>query len=955
MADKYASGKRQLVLQPSEEVRQKHMTRLDQSAPFCVLRSNKPGKFNRIKSIPLIEQRETDPETLRLVEEEQHAQHWKRWGPYLSERQWGTVREDYSPDGSCWDYFPHDHARSRAYRWGEDGLMGICDRQCRLCFCLGLWNGKDTILKERLFGLTGPQGNHGEDVKECYYYLDSTPTHSYMKALYKYPMCEYPYSRIESANREAGLSGAEVELEDLGVFEQNRYWDVFMEYAKATPDSICVLVTCHNRSDAKATLHILPQFWYRNTWVWGYEHEGASDKPLLQGIGDRAVSGEHKSTLGHWYIMGAVSNGESPEILFTDNETNYKSLYGVEGPTAYTKDAFHRYIVGNEREAVNPERKGTKCGFYYKQEVEKNSCVQIKLVLCSEAEKPSIPEEELFTTYFENTFKVRRSEADKFYTRLAQQGISGFNSSLTEEALSVVRQSYAGLLWSKQFYHYSIKDWLRGDPNMPTPDGSRYHGRNADWGHLFNREIISMPDKWEYPWYASWDLAFHMIPFAKVDPNFAKEQLILFLREWYMHPNGQIPAYEFAFNDVNPPVHAWACYRVYKITGSRGTRDHKFLARTFQKLVLNFNWWVNRKDPSGRNIFAGGFLGLDNIGLFDRSRPLPEGWYLEQADGTAWMAFFCIVMLDMALELAHSYDPIYEDMASKFFEHFIQISDAINQLGQGKGLWHEEDGFYYDLLRIHGDSFPMRIRSVVGIIPIFACLTLEERVMEKLSGFKTRLEWFIKYRPDLSEQISGLDTELESGYHHLLAIPNREQLEKVLRYVLDEKEFLSPYGIRSLSKAHETAPFVMELDGQKQQVSYVPGESNTLIFGGNSNWRGPIWICINYLLIECLERYHFYFGADLRVECPTGSGIMMTLYEVSIELSRRLTLLFLPDKTGKRPCHGESKLYQNDPFWNNLVLFYEYFHGDSGRGCGASHQTGWTALISRCFDKVAHH
>ena len=950
-----ASSKHHLVIQPSEEVRQIHLTRLQHSAPFCVMRSKKSGKFNRKKSVPLIEQSDTDPETLRLLEDQERAKYWKRWGPYLSERQWGTVREDYSADGSCWDYFSHDHARSRAYRWGEDGLMGICDRQCRLCFSVALWNGKDPILKERLFGLTGPQGNHGEDVKECYYYLDSTPTHSYMKALYKYPMCEYPYSRIEPANREAGLSGPEVELEDMGVFEENRYWDVFVEYAKSSPDSICIRITCHNRSNSPAKIHVIPQLWYRNTWVWGYQHEGATDKPLLQLSGDGHVYGEHNSTLGKWCLLASDCNGQTPEILFTENETNYRAIYGMEETDKYTKDAFHRYVVNSEKTAVNPGLRGTKCGVHHLQDVDAHSSIGFKLILCSESEKPNISNEELFGAFFEKTFQIRRSEAKRFYSRLAHQGITDFNSSLDTEQLAVVRQSYAGLLWTKQFYHYSVRDWLKGDPKMPDPDNARLCGRNADWGHLFNREIISMPDKWEYPWYASWDLAFHMIPFAKVDPNFAKEQLILFLREWYMHPNGQIPAYEFAFNDVNPPVHAWACFRVYKITGSRGTRDHKFLARTFQKLVLNFNWWVNRKDPSGKNIFAGGFLGLDNIGLFDRSRPLPEGWVLEQADGTAWMAFFCIVMLDMALELAHTHDEVYEDMASKFFEHFIQISDAMNQLGQGKGLWHEEDGFYYDLLRIHGQSYPMKIRSIVGIIPIFACLTLEERVMDKLSGFKTRLEWFIKYRPDLSEQISVLDSEHSSGYHHLLAIPSRDKLVKVLRYVLDEKEFLSPYGIRSLSKAHENAPFVMELDGEKQQVQYVPGESNTYIFGGNSNWRGPIWVCINYLLIESLERYYFYFGEDLKVECPVGSGSMLTLYEVSIELSRRLTKLFLPDETGRRPCHGDSKTYQNDPFWKDLVLFYEYFHGDSGRGCGASHQTGWTALITRCFDKLAHH
>lgn len=920
------------------------------SGPFCLMHSGKAGIFKRVKSTPLIELHSTDCETARILEDNKKERYWKRWGPYLSERQWGTVREDYSADGSCWDYFSHDQARSRTYRWGEDGLLGICDKKCRLCFCIGLWNENDSILKERLFGLTGPQGNHGEDVKECYYYLDSTPTHSYMKGLYKYPQAEYPYSKLESVNRDIGIGGSEYELEDTGVFENNKYWDVFAEYAKDTPDSIFIRITIHNRADTSANIHLIPQLWFRNTWVWGYKHEGASHKPNMKKISDSCIAGEHESTLGKFQLhMEPDSETGNPTLLFTDNETNYERLYNMKSENKFVKDAFHRYVVNGEKAAINPDCNGTKFGAHYKLNIKAHESRSIKLILCT---APDLIDnsEDIFNNKFEETFIQRINEANIFYQRINKEHDPD-NPKFNLEDYSVIRQSYAGLLWSKQFYHYGVKEWIEGDPNMPTPDASRRHGRNRDWEHLFNYEIISMPDKWEYPWYASWDLAFHMIPFAKIDPEFAKEQLILFLREWYMHPNGQIPAYEFAFGDVNPPVHAWSCFRVYKMTATRDNRDRKFLARAFQKLILNFNWWVNRKDPSGKSIFSGGFLGLDNIGLFDRSRPLPEGCALEQADGTAWMAFFCVTMLDMALELA-LYDDTYEDMASKFFEHFIQISDAINTFGNHKGLWDPDHGFYYDQLRYNDNTQHMKIRSIVGIIPIFACLVLDDNYMKILKGFKDRLEWFNKYRPDLSRQIQIIDKHEKEGYHHLLAIPNKAQLASVLRYMLDENEFLSQYGIRSLSKFHEGMPFVMQFSGEDQEVRYLPGESNTLMFGGNSNWRGPIWLCINYLIIESLERYHYFYGDDFKIAFPTGSDNELNLYDVSVELCKRITQLFLPDKNGARACHGKSKLYQNDPFWKDLVLFYEYFHGDTGRGCGASHQTGWTALVSRCFDKI---
>ncbi len=880
-------------------------------------------------------------EVMRLQQDAQRQLNWKRWGPYLSARQWGTVREDYSADGDCWDYFPHDQARSRAYRWGEDGLLGFCDRECRLCFALAMWNGNDPILKERLFGLTNYEGNHGEDVKECYYYLDSTPTHSYMKGLYKYPQAEFPYDQLVEENRKRGRRRGEFEITDTGIFDQNRYHDVFVEYAKNSPDDILIKLTVANRGPQRAPLHLIPTVWFRNTWAWGCTHEGCEVKPFIRRAGPTSLQLSH-ATLGRWRMEIEPHNGQTPELLFTDNETNLERLFGMRGNAGFVKDAFHEYITHARSASVSALGVGTKVGALYLLDVPPGKSIAVRLRLFSQ---DSAPGGELFGLGFEEVFRTRLREADEFYTSLLPARLSA------QEKL-VGRQAYAGLLWNKQFYHYVVKDWLEGDPSQPKPPESRKRGRNHDWGHLFNRDVISMPDNWEYPWYAAWDHAFHMLPFARLDPEFAKDQLVLFLREWYMHPNGQLPAYEFNFSDVNPPVHAWACWRVYKMTGQRGQRDRLFLERTFQKLLINFTWWINRKDIAGKHIFAGGFLGLDNIGLFDRSKPLPGGGLLEQADGTAWMAFYCATMLAIALELA-SEQPAYEDVASKFFEHFIAITDAINTLG-GTGLWDETDGFYYDQLQTDGHATPLRIRSMVGIIPLFAVEILDRNVIGRLPGFRKRMDWFLKNRQDLARHISYM--EGGDGGHagqYLLAIPSREKLTRVLRYALDEREFLSPYGLRSLSRIHENQPVICNADGRELRVQYTPGEAETNLFGGNSNWRGPVWFPVNYLLIEALERYHRFYGDAYQIECPTGSGKMMSLKQVARQLESRLVKLFLPGSTGQRPCHGEDRRYADDPHWRNLLLFHEYFHGNTGRGLGASHQTGWTALVTRCLEGLA--
>ncbi len=879
------------------------------------------------------------PEATRLAEDAQRKQNWKRWGPYLSARQWGTVREDYSENGDCWDYFPHDHARSRAYRWGEDGLLGITDRECRLCFALALWNGKDSILKERLFGLTGPEGNHGEDVKECYYYLDSTPTHSYMKALYKYPQAEFPYDWLVEENQRRGKDQPEFELLDTGVFNDNRYFDVFAEYAKASPDDILIRITVANRGPETTTLHLLPTLWYRNTWIWGCKHDGCWIKPHLSATSDSAVEGDHVDFGKHYFVAGPGPNQKAPELLFTENETNTKRLYDSDNYTPFVKDAFHEYVVHGRTNAVNPKKTGTKVAAYYKLEIAAGAQVVLRFRLSNQP----LNTQQSLGKEFDDVFGARMREAEEFYAAYVPAALSP-----TERG--VVRQAYAGALWSKQFYHYIVNDWLDGDTQQAPPPAARKTGRNAEWRHVYARDVISMPDNWEYPWVAAWDLAFHMIAFAKLDPQFAKDQLVLFLREWYTHPNGQIPAYEFAFGDVNPPVHAWSCWRMYKMTGCRGQRDRMFLSRTFQKLVINFTWWVNRKDTEGKNIFGGGFLGLDNIGVFDRSKPLPTGGQLEQADGTAWMAFFCNTMLSISLELARD-NPATEDMASKFFEHFVAIADAINTLG-GMGLWDEEDGFYYDQLSLNGRTTPLKVRSLVGLLPLIAVEVLEDDVINKLPGFRKRMEWFLSHRKDLGESISYMDSAggTDVHGHRLLAIPSRERLERMLRYMLDENEFLSPYGIRSVSKYHERHPYLFHVNGTEYRVDYEPGESNTGLFGGNSNWRGPIWFPINYLIIEALERYSHFYGDRLTVECPTGSGHMMNLQQVADELRARLARLFLPDGNGRRPCHGTEPRYATGPHWKDLVLFYEYFHGDNGRGCGASHQTGWTALAAHCIE-----
>jgi hypothetical protein len=878
-------------------------------------------------------------EAARLAEDASRAENWKRWGPYLAERQWGTVREDYSADGNVWEYFPHDHARSRAYRWGEDGLLGICDRQARLCFALALWNGRDPILKERLFGLTGPEGNHGEDVKESYFYLDSTPTHSYLKALYKYPQAEFPYDELVRVNRERSRTDPEYELADTGVFDQNRYFDITAEYAKATPEDIAIRITVANRGPEDATLHLLPTLWFRNTWSWGREGEGYTARPELRRAGPAQIAGEHP-TLGRYELVGEVAGQDAgPTLLLTENETNLARLYGAAGPQPFVKDAFHRAVILGEAGAVNPDGVGTKAALHYVLRVAAGAEVVVRLRLRTpSSSKP-------FGAGFDRTLTQRIGEADEFYRERLPD-------AATEDERRVLRQGYAGLLWSKQFYHYVVEQWAAGDPAYPMPPEGRLEGRNAGWPHVFNRDVISIPDKWEYPWFAAWDLSFHMIPFAQIDPHFAKEQMLLLLREWYMHPNGQIPAYEFAFGDVNPPVHAWACWRVYKMTGPKGARDRLFLERAFHKLLLNFTWWVNRKDPDGRNLFAGGFLGLDNIGVFDRSQPLPTGGHLEQADGTAWMAFYCNTMLAMALELA-SEDPAYEDVASKFFEHFIAIADAINTLG-GTGLWSEDDGFYYDQLHVDRSHTPLRIRSLVGVIPLIAVEVLEEAKFSRLEGFKRRMTWFLENRPDVARQIACMHPRQSgAGVQRLLAIPSRERLERVLRYLLDETEFLSPHGIRSVSRVHREHPYEIEVQGTIHRVDYDPGESSTGLFGGNSNWRGPVWFPLNYLILEALERFHHFYGDELRVECPMGSGRMLTLQQVAQELAARLSRIFLADADGRRPCHGADERFATDPHWKDLVLFHEYFHGDSGRGVGASHQTGWTALVLRCIEDMA--
>jgi hypothetical protein len=878
-------------------------------------------------------------EQKRLRASEQREQNWQRWGPYLSERQWGTVREDYSVNQETWGYFPHDHARSRAYRWGEDGLLGICDRECRLCFAFAFWNTRDPILKERLFGLSGPEGNHGEDVKEMYFYIDSTPTHSYMKALYKYPQARFPYERLVVGNRQRTRQETELELSDLGVFDESNYFDCTIEYAKNGPDDILMQATVTNRGAQSAAVHVLPQWWYRNTWTWNCSHEGCAPKPKIR-LQDDFLMASHV-TLGEWMLRCDISSdGEAPKYLFTDNETN--TVRHPELPTTgeYFKDAFHRYVVEGDEHAVDPRQAGTKVAAHTIHLIPSGKSIVVRARMCVADAQPGV----WFGEDFDKVFRERKEEADEFYAECIP-------ADLSEEGNQISRQAYAGLLWTKQFYHYVVESWLEGDENSPTLGANRASGRNHDWRHLFNRDVISMPDKWEYPWYAAWDLAFHMLPMASIDLNFAKEQLILFLREWYMHPNGALPAYEWELADVNPPVHAWACWNTYLRSGPPGHRDREFLARTFQKLLINFTWWVNGKDLQGHHIFSGGFLGLDNIGVFDRSKPLPGGGYLNQADATAWMAFYCGYMLQMAIELAED-NVAYADMASKFLEHYMAIADATNSL-HGTGLWDDEDGFYYDHLLNDGRSTPLKVRSLVGLIPLCTPVILDERRIEQLPGFKKRTNWFLNNRTEMAKQMSYLTRVCPQGDYgvRLLALPNLERLQRLLHKLLDEREFLSDYGIRSLSAWHRDVPFIMECNGEKHQVQYVPGESDSYMFGGNSNWRGPIWFPINYLLIESLRVYHQFYGDSLKVECPTGSGQLCNLAEVADEIQRRLVKIFLPDEAGRRAAHGDDIKFANDPAWKDLVLFYEYFHGDDGHGLGASHQTGWTALVATLLEQ----
>ncbi|MEE2937215.1 MAG: glucosidase [Planctomycetota bacterium] len=887
-------------------------------------------------------------EDQRLLQSEKREKNWQRWGPYLSERQWGTVREDYSEGGDAtWGYFSHDQARSRAYRWGEDGLLGVCDRECRLCFSVGLWNGRDPILKERLFGVTGPEGNHGEDVKECYYYVDSTPTHSYLKGIYKYPQSRYPYEELVDVSQARDRTEPEFEITDTSAFDDNRYFDVVAEYAKSSPNDLLIRLTVTNRGPQKAVLHLLPQLYFRNTWTWQCTDEGCTTRPSMR-LKDGIVQTFHETLDQFWLACDGPSTEDGWTWLFTDNETNTDRHPGLPSESDFFKDGINNYVVLGDSHAVNPAERGTKCACYGLMMIPAGETRQIRLRL-SHVDEPIVTKtsggeaakfaEAAFGDEFDQCFADRIVEADEFYEERIP-------NTLSPDRRNIMRQAYAGLLWTKQFYHYSVNTWLDGDPNGTPITETRKQGRNAEWRHLFNRDVISMPDKWEYPWYAAWDLAFHMVPMANLDTHFAKEQMILFLREWYMHPNGQIPAYEWHLSDVNPPVHAWGVWQVYKASGPPQQRDKVFLARAFQKLLINFTWWVNRKDPRGNNIFTGGFLGLDNIGVFDRSKPLPEG-HLEQADGTSWMAFYCGTMLRIALELAEDH-PAYGDMASKFFEHYVAIAEAMNSL-DGSGLWDETDGFYYDHLYVNGDSRPIRVRSLVGLLPLTTGVMLEDRIIEKLPGFKRRMQWFLDNRDDLSQHMTYMeyeDPDSDSHNMRLLAIPSESRFRKLLAVMLDEAEFLSPFGIRSMSAAHRDQPLKFEFGGQHHEVQYVPGESDSGMFGGNSNWRGPIWFPMNYLLIQSLKHYHSYYGKHFQVECPTGSGNQMTLMEVALELERRLISIFEVDNDGARPAHGSVDPYRDDPAWQDLVLFYEYFHADTGRGLGASHQTGWTALVA---------
>jgi hypothetical protein len=918
----------------------------------------------------------TSKENQRLQENYHQNKSWLKWGPYLSERQWGTVREDYSEGGTAWDFFPHDHARSRVYRWGEDGIAGISDDMQRLCFAVALWNGSDPILKERLFGLTGSEGNHGEDVKELYYYLDNTPTHSYMKHLYKYPQSAYPYSWLLEENRRRGRHEAEFELLDTGIFNENKYFDVFTEYAKAEEEDVLIKITVHNRGDADAPVSVLPTIWFRNLWDFG----SMKEKPRIE-LED--LNGEYGCVkLTHEELGAYYFYFQNPHfLLFTENETNTQRLFGQPNRSPFVKDAFHAVVVDDDLdliEKMKSKREGTKFAPLFEHTVFAKNSIEVKVRLSRKPVKGNP-----FSKTFDRTFTQRAAEADEFYDTLSntdrqsvlqvndgtdrqsvlqvndgtdRQSVLQVNDgtdrqSVLHDRQNIQRQALASMLWSKQYFNIDIPRWLNGDPGQPTPPEGRKNGRNHQWHSLNNEDVISMPDKWEYPWYAAWDLAFHCVPLAMVDTNFSKNQLILFLREWYMHPNGQIPAYEWAFGDVNPPVHAWSCLQVFKMEKSKtGKGDVDFLKRVFSKLLLNFTWWVNRKDNQGKNVFEGGFLGLDNIGVFDRSAPLPGGGHLEQADGTSWMAMYCLNMLEMALLICEE-DKTYEDVATKFFEHFVYIAESLNRIGKGwTGAWDEEEGFFYDILAMPNNRYyPLKVRSLVGLSTLFAVLRLPESMLKKVPDFRRRLNWFVNYRRQLCDYQVVDNHEMNTDL--LLALTPEDRLRRLLHAMLDKREFLSPGGIRAVSKVHET-PYMVNIEGLDFGLQYEPGESSTGLFGGNSNWRGPVWFPMNYLLIQSLREYHEYYKEDFRVECPTGSGHWMHLGEVADELSRRLISNFEKDENGYRPCHGGASRYATDSHFKDLVLFYEYFHGDTARGVGASHQTGWTGVVAELIARI---
>jgi len=875
-------------------------------------------------------------EQQRLEEAKSDRAPWRRWGPYLSERQWGTVREDYSPNGTAWDYLSHDQARSRAYRWGEDGIAGFSDDHQRLCLALALWNGRDPILKERLFGLTNSEGNHGEDSKELYYYLDATPTHAYLKMLYKYPQRAFPYTWLVEENRRRSKLDPEFELIDTEAFHEDRYFDVFVEYAKAAPEDILMQINICNRGPEAALIHLLPQLWFRNTWSWGYN----AARPSLQAVRDDTILARH-SELGDYtlYTEGAAS------FLFCDNETNVRRLYGMHDATGYFKDAFHEFLIEGNSKALNPSGTGTKCAAHFRLTVPAGGQEGVRLRLASGLKTPPFAD-------FDEVLVSRRQEADEFY--------AGLQKELTDQdAKSVQRQALAGMIWSKQYFYYDVRQWLKGDPGQPVPPPERNHGRNHEWIHLNNADVVSMPDKWEYPWYAAWDLAFHTISLALVDSEFAKEQLRLITRVWYIHPNGQLPAYEWAFSDVNPPVHGWAAWRVFQIDRKQRRARHPndpgdlaFLESVFHKLMLNFTWWVNRKDAAGRNIFQGGFLGLDNIGVFDRSAPLPTGGYINQSDGTSWMAMYCLNLMRIALELARQ-DHVYEDIATKFFEHFLQIAEAMTTAGGGLGLWDETDQFYYDVLNLpNGQMIPLKVRSMVGLIPLFAVEVLEPELLNPVPDFHKRLEWYLNHRPHLAALVSRWHIS-GTGDRRLLSLLRGHRMKALLRRMLDETEFLSDYGVRAVSRYHLENPYTFYWNGNSMTVQYEPGESTSGLFGGNSNWRGPIWFPVNYLIIESLQKFHYYYGDDFKIECPTGSGHYLTINEVASELGHRLLRIFTRNEKSRRPVFGQNERLQSDPHFRDYLNFHEYFHGDTGRAVGASHQTGWTGLIAKVIQPRA--